>query len=99
MQQPLFIPSTAEIKFEQFHTDNPHVYSQLVNLARQYRERRPYGKIGIKLLFEIVRWHTLIHTTDKDFKINNNYAPRYARLIMDNEPDLADIFNLRELKS
>ena len=34
-----------------------------------------------------------------DFKVNNNFASRYARIIMDNEPDLHGLFELRKIRT
>ena len=34
----------------------------------------------------------------KDFKLNNNYVSRYARLIMAQEADLEGVFETRERK-
>jgi hypothetical protein len=81
-------------KFRDFHSRNPLVYTELVRLAR---EAKATGKprVGIQMLFEVVRWHFFLKTTDADFKLNNNYAAYYARLVMDREPDLDGIFNLR----
>ena len=40
-------------------------------------------------------------TTDaeEDFKLNNNHKAHYSRMIMANEPSLADIFAVREMQS
>lgn len=85
--------STAE-KFEQFHADNPVVYATLCSLAREWvaRTGRP---AGIGQLTERCRWEIAMRTNDPQFKINNNYRPYYARLIMISEPDLTGIFELR----
>lgn len=85
-------------RFEEFHAANPEVYSELVKLARELK-LKGRSKYGIKSLFEIVRWHKALSTHADDFKLNNNHAPFYARLIMSNEPDLKEFFNLREQKS
>ena len=92
--------SRAERRFREFHRDNPHVYEELVKLARQAKDAGK-KKVGIKMLFEVVRWYAFIDTTDKysDFKLNNNYHSRYARLIMAKEEDLVDIFDTRMLRS
>lgn len=82
----------------QFHWANPHVYSGLVKLARQAR-RAGRKKIGIGMLFERMRWEIFINTTGDDYKLNNNYRSRYARLIMDTESDLQGMFEVRGLKS
>ena len=84
--------------FRQFHLDNPHVYALLVKLARQ-GVKAGRSKLGIGMLFEVVRWHYTVNpitTTGTDFKLNNNHRAYYARLIMELEDDLADIFELRD---
>jgi len=81
-------------KFEEFHRENPWVYESMVRLARQAKAAGK-TKIGLRLLLEVCRWERILSTTDEDFKINNNYAPYYARLIMSQCPDLKGMFNVR----
>lgn len=88
-------PTIAEA-FARFHAQNPHVYDELVMLARRAR-RAGSRKIGIKMLFEVLRWRHTLRTGGDDFKLNNNYHSYYARVIMAAEPDLAGIFELRRL--
>lgn len=90
--------SKLDQAFAEFHRDNPHVYDALVRLSRQ-AVGVGRTRVGMKMLFEVLRWEHFIQTTDPDFKLNNNYTSRYARLIMDQEPDLAGIFDLRTLRS
>jgi hypothetical protein len=78
-----------------FHEQNPRVYDELVALARQVKSRGR-GHYGIGALFEVVRFHRAIQTTDKKFKLNNNHRALYARLIMEQESDLASFFETRE---
>lgn len=87
-----------EKAFWKFHNANPKVYRLLVKFAFQWREARGgHSKLGMKALFERVRWETSLHTTeDENFKLNNNNTAFYARLIMDRNPDLADLFSLRK---
>jgi hypothetical protein len=86
---------TIADRFEDFHKANPHVYSTLVWLAKQWRRRTGGRKLGIKTLYERTRWELSLDTNDPDFKLNNNFTAFYARLIMLNEPDLAGMFDLR----
>jgi hypothetical protein len=90
--------SKLEHRFWQFHTNNPKVYRHLVTFARQWRIKfGPDAKLGIKSLFERVRWEVCLSTTnDPNFKLNNNHTAFYARLIMDRNAELAGIFNLRK---
>ena len=90
--------SALDRAFWDFHAKNPRVYSELVRLARQAKDAGR-SKVGIGMLFEVVRWHIFLETTDPDYKLNNNHRSRYARLIMDQEQDLDGIFELRELKT
>jgi len=89
---------TIEQAFRAFHELNPHVYDELVVLARGL-VRAGRERIGIKMLFEVMRWHYALRTVGDDFKLNNNFHSRYARLIDECEPDLKGVFELRELKA
>lgn len=91
-------PTIAE-SFRRFHGENPRVYRMLVSLARSYKARG-YERIGMKHLFEVVRWQVNMETVGAEpFKINNNWTSRYAREIERREPDLAGMFETRELKA
>lgn len=85
-------------RFTRFHADNPKVYEALVRLAR-IAKSKGHKTVGMKMLFEVVRWEVYLETTDPNFKLNNVFTSRYARLIMKQEKDLADFFETRELKS
>lgn len=91
---------SAELEqgFRDFHGANPHVYVRLVELARQLRERG-HRRVGMKMLFEVLRWEHALRTTGDDFRLNNNYTAYYARLVMEREPDLDGIFETRELRT
>lgn len=86
--------------FHEFHATNPWVYDALVSITRDLRSRGR-DKVGVGMLFEVLRWHYWRQTDDasSDFKLNNNYRSRYARLIMKQERDLADVFDIRNLRS
>lgn len=85
-------------KFAEFHRDNPRVYQEIVRLARRARARG-HKRMGMKMLWEVVRWRMTVETSDPDFKLNNNYTSRYARLVMNRERDLAGFFETRALKA
>ncbi len=86
-----------EAQFIAFHHAFPGVYVTLVDLAYQWKDSG-HTRVGIGMLFEIIRWNEGIRRTDTEqFRLNNNYRSRYARLIMANCPDLAGFFELRAL--
>lgn len=86
-------------RFEDFHAANPQVYAGLVRLARQAVDRG-HQRIGIELLFAVLRWeHMMTTTRESGFKLNDHFTSRYARLIMEREPDLEGFFETRKLKA
>lgn len=86
--------SDNDEKFREFHKENPHVYETLVFKTRQLVDRG-HKKVGIKMLFEVLRWDFMLKTSDEPFKINNNYAPYYSRMIMENHPEWDGLFEVR----
>lgn len=91
---------TIDEAFNAFDAANPHVYDNLVRLTKRLRTagRR---RVGIGHLFEVLRWEYAIQTDHKEsqYTLNNNFRSRYARKIIDENPDLQDMFEIRELKS
>lgn len=92
--------SSNRERFQRFHERNPHVYRELVVLARRIRDAG-LKRYSIKGLFEVLRYETHLRTCDPEqpFKLANAHTAYYARLIMAQEPDLADFFQTAELRS
>jgi hypothetical protein len=90
--------SAGELKFWKFHCNNPQVYAALRHFSLQMKKagRRKYG---MKAIAERVRFHFDLTTDDAQFKFNNNYTSRYARLLMKQVPELQGFFDMRELKT
>jgi hypothetical protein len=90
---------TFQERFEEFHRDNPHVYRRLVKLTRDLKGRG-HNRIGMRMLWEVLRWQSMMRTLrdEGDYKLNDHYHARYARRIMEQEPDLDGVFELRRLK-
>jgi hypothetical protein len=83
-------------RFSKYHADNPHVYTCLVQLAREFRSKANNQKMGIGMLYEVLRWNYYTSVdTNEEYRLSNDFRACYARLIMDQEPDLQDAFNLR----
>ena len=82
--------------FNKFHQKNPHVYRILEGLALKVFAVG-HEAWSLYNLYEKGRWDLNFKTTDKKFKLNNNHAPFYARLILRNNPQLPDgFFKLKE---
>ena len=85
-------------RFIDFHHHNPEVYQEIVKIARVMKGRGIY-KMGIALIFERLRWLHFIDTRGSEgFKLSNDFRSEYARLIMQQEKDLAGFFEVRELR-
>jgi len=90
--------STFE-NFKSFHRKNPYVYTKLREMAIEWKNAG-HTKVGIKMLFEVLRWqHGLKRLDSEEFALNNNYAPHYARLLMAENPGLEGLFELRTIRS
>jgi hypothetical protein len=88
-----------EERFAAFHAANPEVYATLLRLARRV-VAAGHKRIGIRMIWERMRWELTVeveHAPD-DFRLNDHMTSRYARLLSQ-EPDLAGVFELRELRS
>jgi hypothetical protein len=86
--------------FSRFHADNPEIYDELVRLARETKGRG-FRRLGIRMFWEVTRWNRMMRTDVPEgaYKMNDNYTSRYARLIMEREPDLLDVFETRGLRA
>ena len=95
----LFMTDT-ERRFYEFHGENPQVFEELVRLARRASQlgRR---RIGIRMLWEVMRWNLTIEIDheDDDYKFNDHFTSRYSRMIMERNPDLVGLFQVRTLRS
>jgi hypothetical protein len=100
-QLPLELTPTnqLDVQFAAFHAANPGVYEALRRLALRAVDK---GRttIGIGMLWEALRWETFVETVDPtqlEWKLNNSYRSRYARLLMASEPKLRGVFETRRL--
>jgi hypothetical protein len=92
----IFQEDRIEREFKDFHADHPEVYTQLVKLARTWQANGS-AKLGIATLFEVLRWNSHLNPEHTGgYKLNNNYRALYARRIMEHEPDLYGLFEVRE---
>lgn len=91
---PAFAADSPAGKFHAFHSANSHVYDVIVEKAREW-QAAGNGKLGMSLLFGMVRWVLALETEGDPYRINDHYVPFYSRLIMWQEPDLRGIFDLR----
>jgi hypothetical protein len=101
--QPIVTPkhvagATHQERFEAFHALNPWVLTVLEKLTRDYLAAGR-SRVGIGMLFEVLRWQYGRHTTGDEFRLNNNYRSRYARALIDKHPEWDAVFETRALLS
>lgn len=93
--------ASIDARFKVFHADNPRVYEDL--------EKRALGlvaagrtKFGIGLLWESMRFDAAMKVQTQqanDFKLNDHFRSRYARLLIERNPALAGVLETRTLRS
>lgn len=86
----------------QFSLDEAQVYDRLNPQVWEYFKlfslqmlNRGYKRIGSKMIFERIRWETMI-SGDGTFKVNNNYTPYYSRKFEHEYPEHEGVFSKRE---
>jgi hypothetical protein len=90
--------------FEAYHRLFPGNYQLWVRFAQQAKGAG-LTQVSSTTIWERVKWYIDVeHAGDPlrrgyNAKMSNSYRSRYARLIMQQEPDLAGFFPLRELVS
>ena len=85
-------------RFIIFDALNPWVYQAMKARALEFLK---YGdaKIGIQCIIEDIRWHVWRKTEGlESFKINNSFAPYYARKLLACEDRLSGRIEVRKMK-
>ncbi|MFI5688624.1 hypothetical protein [Streptomyces sp. NPDC051636] len=89
---------TLDERFDDFHASNPWVLEALEELTTQWIKAGG-GRIGVKALFEQLRWSSPHIADGEPFRLNNNFTSRYARLLCARHPEWAGVFQLRSLRT
>lgn len=98
LEEPPTTAKTVGERFAAFHALNPWVYDRLVEMTYEF-VARGHRRVGLRMFFEVLRWQAAMGTISADeFRLNDHYISRYARLIVAEHPDLEGIFELRTLK-
>ena len=97
--QPAYEPEmTLDDRFALFHAENPWVLRAYEKLAADW-VARGHTRLGVKMLTEIIRWQYGRQTTGKQFRVNNSFTSRYARLMLERNPGWAGLFETRGLRA
>lgn len=96
-------PTRAEqldAEFIQFQRDNPTVFPQFRMLAVKLKAKG-INRWGAKAIWEVLRYEMALKsvTSGEKYALNNNFTSRFARKLMDEEPEeFAGFFETRTLK-
>lgn len=87
-----------ESRFWRFHLENPDVFAMIWRLANEAKEagREQYSMSAI---FQRLRWYRQIEKKEQDFKLNDGFSSRYARLLESLYPEFRGFFAKRSLKT
>ncbi|MDX2880838.1 hypothetical protein [Streptomyces ipomoeae] len=89
---------TIQQRFEAFHALNPWVLRALTRLTVDCVEKG-FARIGIGMLFELLRYQYGAATKGDEFALNNDYRSRYVRLLLDEHPEWTSLFEVRALRT
>ena len=92
---------TIEEAFIRFHNAHPGVYGELAALSRRWLAQGK-GRWSIDAAFQVLRWERRMAGLPDpafEFKLNDHFRSRYARLLMEREPDLEELFEVRMLRA
>lgn len=83
-------------KFEEYDSQNPHVYK----LFKKYTKdaiKRGHRKLSGWFIVNIIRWEEGVDTTGKEFKISNDFIALYTRKFVNEHPKHSDFFTLKQM--
>jgi hypothetical protein len=89
---------TLDARFEEFHASHPWVLEALEELTAKWLAAGG-GCIGVKALFEQLRWSPPGAMPGELFRLNNDFTSRYARLLCARHPEWVAVFQLRTLRT
>lgn len=92
-------PASIVERCETFDRAHPEVYTELRRLALE-AVRRGRRRLAIAQLVEVARWNLNTDARDAEgFKVNNTFRAVWARRLMADEPELAGVFETRDLRA
>lgn len=99
--RPPFTPQASlEDRFAAFHQANPWVVTALYRLALDL-VNHGQTRLGVGHLFEVLRYRLMrdgsVGEGTKAMPLNNSYRSRYARLLVQMDPRLDGVFELRKM--
>ncbi|MCX5206706.1 hypothetical protein OG897_35545 [Streptomyces sp. NBC_00237] len=85
-------------RFEAFHQLNPWILGKLEALTADC-VKSGLKRVGIGMLFEVLRWQYGRATSGDPWRLNNDYRSRYVRLLLELHPEWSALFETRGLRA
>lgn len=82
--------------FLKYHQDNPQIYEAFKKFTIK-AINKGHKRWSADAIFHVMRWETEIEGNDQ-FKVNNNYTALYARMFMEEFPQVKGFFTVRKSK-
>jgi hypothetical protein len=90
-------PGSRVDEFIQWHRENPEVWKAFERVALAKAQREGAKHWGAMAFVNSVRWEEELPTSP-EHKVNNNWAPFYARVFAIKHPEYAEFFSFRKPK-
>lgn len=89
---------TLQERFDAWVAANEDTIILFLEFARK-AQLAGHSRYGIAAIVERVRWERMVEKRESKWKINNDYRSRLARLLVERDPRLQDMFETRKLAS
>lgn len=89
---------TIEERFERWLEECPDVFPLFIALALDLK-RAGHQKYSSDGICHVIRWHKAVSRGSEPFKINDHFSALLSRKAMDEVPELAGFFELRQRRS
>lgn len=90
--------SAIDAAFREFDAQHPEVFDLFADYARRAKQAG-HDHYSADAILHRIRWFHHIDRGNREFKLNNNFTSRYARKLIEHDPEFAGFFELRVLKS
>ena len=82
-------------KFRDWYPSNIHVINAFEKEAFYLLNRGRRERYSIYTIREKLRWDSLVSESGQDYKLNNNFSPFIARILMFMNPGMKGMFSTR----
>lgn len=96
--ESLFDRDRIDAEFRAFDRSNPEVFHLYRELAEKIRSQG-WTRYSSDAIMHRIRWHFQVEQGARDWKLNDHYTSRYARLLMDIDPTFRGFFETRKLRA